>query len=295
MFAQFGTPTSTAAQSYLNKAGIPQLFTATGSPRFNDPERAPWSSAMLPNYVMDGRIFGKYIQDDIKDAKVAILFQNDDFGKGYVLGLKETLGPNVQVVGEASYEPTDPTLTSQIAQLAASGANVLVNISAGRAAAQSIRAVHEIGWKPIQLLDGPWATVNAVFKPVGLEVAAGIITTQYLKAADDPRWANDPDVTDYINFMKKYRSNADYSDRQNLEGYLYAQLLVYVIKAAGDDLTRANIMKVSTSMKDVKFGVLKPGITASTSPINRNFIQVEQLVRFDGERFIPIGEVISSD
>jgi len=296
IFDQFGTPTSTAAQKYLNGRKVPQLFAGTGSSRFNDPEKYPWSSAILPNYFSEGAIFGKYVSTNLKTAKVAILYQNDDFGKDYANGFKEAVAKNssIEIVKELSYEPSDPTIDSQIATLAASGATVFLNVSTGKAAPQSIRAVSNLGWKPIHLLNGPWADIGSVFKPAGLEKAVGIITTQYCKTPDEPRWANDEGMKEYLAFMKEYRSSADSTSRRNVQGYLYAQLLVKILQEAGDNLTRENVNRIALHLKDLEFGVLLPSVTITTTPTQRNLIENQLLMRFDGERFVPLETDISS-
>jgi len=289
IFNPFGTPTATASQKYLNAKKIPQLCAGTGSARFNDPA-FPWSSSCLPGYVEEGRILGKYVAEKVKTAKVAILYQNDDYGKDYTKGFKAAVAasPGIQIVKEATYEVTEPTIDSQITQLAASNADVLLNASAGRATVQSIRTISNLKWKPLHLLNGRWADIDAVFKPVGVEKAVGIISTQFAKSPNDPAWAADPAVLEYKEFMKKYRPGADASSSPNTNGYLFAQVLHYILKAAGNDLTRDNINLVASNLRNVEFGILLPGVKINTSSTQKHLIADQILTRFDGERFVPI-------
>jgi branched-chain amino acid transport system substrate-binding protein len=289
LFNQFGTPTSTAAQKYLNAKKVPQLFCGTGSYRFNDPS-FPWSSSILPNYVTEGAIFGNYVVKKLKKANVAILFQNDDFGKDYVKGFKEaTAGtPEVKIVKEISYEPTEPTIDSQINTLAASGADVFLNVTTGKATAQSIRGVANTSWRPLHLLNGRWADIGAVFKPVGVEKAVGIISTQYTKSPSDRTWDGDAAMNEYRAFMKKYRPGADIDSGRNLQGYFYGQVLAFILRKAGNELTRQNINDIALNLRDVEFDLLLPSVKITTSPTQRNLIQDQVLMRFDGENFVPV-------
>lgn len=289
IFNQFGTPTSTAAQKYLNAKKIPQLFCGTGSYRFNDPA-FPWSSSILPNYVTEGAIFGEYVVKKLKKARVAILFQNDDFGKDYVKGFKEaTAGTaEVRIVKEISYEPTEPTIESQINALAASGADVFLNVTTGKATAQSIRGLANSAWRPVHLLNGRWADIGGVFKPVGTEKAVGIISTQYTKSPSDRRWDDDAAMNEYKAFMKKYRPGADVNSGRNLQGYFYGQVLTDILRKAGNDLTRKNVNDIALSLHDVAFGLLLPSVKITTSPTQRNLIQDQVLMQFDGENFVPV-------
>lgn len=289
IFNQFGTPTSTAAQKYLNARKVPQVFCATGSSRFNDPS-FPWSSSSLANYVAEAKLLGTYVASKLKSAKVAILFQNDDFGKDYVKGFKDAVAGNqsVRVVSEVSYEPTDPTIDSQISTLAASGADVFLNASAGRATAQSIRAVANLQWRPLHLLTSTFADIEGVFKPAGVEKAVGIISAQYMKSPSDPSWINDPGVIDYLAFMKKYRAGADPNSTKNVAGYLYGEVMTHILRKAGNDLTRENINNIALNLHDFKSALLLPSIKISTSPTQRHLISDPVLTRFDGEQFVAI-------
>jgi branched-chain amino acid transport system substrate-binding protein len=289
MFNQFGTPTSTASQKYLNAKKVPQLFCGTGSSRFNDPA-FPWSSSILPNYVVEGAIFGNYVIKKFQKANVAILFQNDDFGKDYVKGFKESTAGNaeIKIVKELSYEPSEPTIDSQINALAASGADIFLNVTTGKATAQSIRGIANTAWRPVHLLNGRWADVGGVFKPVGVEKATGIISTQYMKSPYDRKWDDDAAMNEYKAFMKKYRPGADINSGRNLQGYFYGQVLAHILRKAGNDLTRQNINDIALNLRDVEFGLLLPPVKITTSPTQRNLIQDQVLMRFDGENFVPV-------
>jgi branched-chain amino acid transport system substrate-binding protein len=289
IFNQFGTPTSTAAQKYLNARKVPQLFCGTGSYRFNDPS-FPWSSSILPNYVTEGAIFGNYVVKKFKKANVAILFQNDDFGKDYVKGFKEATAGNaeIRIVKEISYESSEPTIDSQINTLAASGADVFLNVTTGKATAQSIRGLANTAWRPVHLLNGRWADIGAVFKPVGVEKAVGIISTQYTKSPSDRTWNDDAAMNEYKTFMKRYRPGADVNSGRNLQGYFYGQVLAYILRKAGNDLTRQNINDIALNLRDVEFGLLLPSVKITTSPTQRNLIQDQVLMRFNGENFVPV-------
>ncbi len=289
IFNSFGSPTSAAVQKYLNGKKIPQLFASTGGARFTEPG-FPWSSSALPNYVDAGRMIGSYITTRLKNTKVAVLFQNDDFGKDYMKGIKEAFArePSVQIVAESSYEPAQPTVDSQIATLANSGATVFVNITTGRSTVQSIRTLASLDWKPTHILNGQWADISSVFKPAGLKNSAGIITTRYIKAPDDPAWADDKAIREYKDFMAKHRPGSDANSKFNIQGYFYAQVLIHILKEAGNALTRENINAIAMNLTRQRFDVLIPSVTITTTPEQRNLIHDEVFVRFDGEKFVPI-------
>jgi branched-chain amino acid transport system substrate-binding protein len=289
IFNPFGTPTATATQKYLNSKKVPQLFAGTGSARFNDPA-FPWSSSIVPGFVTEGAILGKYVAERIKTAKVAILYQNDDYGKDYAKGFKDAVAssPGIQIVKEAAYEVAEPTIDSQITQLAASEADILLNASSGRATVQSIRTISNLKWKPLQLLYGRWADVDAVFKPVGMDKAVGIISTQYLRSLYDPTGDADPAVIEYKEFMKKYRPGANEASALNVQGFLYGQLLSHILREAGNNLTRDNINSIALNLRNLELGLLLPGVKINTSPTQKHLIVDQILTRFDGVRFMPI-------
>lgn len=297
----FGTPTNAATQRYLNGLRIPQLFVLSGGTRFFDGKTSPWSTGALPSYEKEGAIYGRHVLQLADDPasglgmpKIGILWQNDDFGRDFVKGVKAGLGARAGslIVHEASYEPSEPTVDSQLIALKGSGANVLMNFSAGRAASQSIRKVHELGWKPLHILDSPWATIESVLKPVGIEKSTGIVTATYLKEPSDPAWAGDPELKTYLEFMKAYAPDVNPFARNSAMAYMLAGLVVKVIEQAGDDLTRANILRQATSLTRVVSPVLLPGTTISVSDAQRNPVNRFQLVRFDGERWVPVGKPI---
>lgn len=289
IFNPFGTPTATATQKYLNSKKVPQLFAGTGSSRLNDPA-FPWSSSVIPSNLAEGVALGKYVAERFKTAKVAILLQNDDFGKDYAKGFKDAVAsfPAIQIVKEAAYEVTEPTIDSQITQLAATEADVLLNVSAGRAAVQSIRTLSNLKWKPLHLLNGKWANID-VFEPVGMEKAVGIISYQYIKSAYDPTWETEPAALEYKEFMEKYRPGANLHSVTNVQGYLYGRLLAHILREAGNNVTRENINSISMNLHDVDLGgLLLPGIRINTSPTQRHLISNQILTRFDGKIFVPI-------
>jgi ABC-type branched-subunit amino acid transport system substrate-binding protein len=244
----------------------------------------------LPKYEDEGAILGTYAASNLRNARVAALYQNDDVGKDYIRGFKQAIAgtEGVKIVKEISYEPLDPTVDSQINTLAASGADVFLNLTTGRAAAQSIRAVANTNWRPVHLMNGRWADIGSVFKPVGVEKAVGIISAQYMKSATDPSWDNDPAMKDYKAFMKKYRPSADPDSSLNLSGYFYGQLLVHILKQAGDKLTRENINHIALNLRGVESGLLLPNVEIATSPTQKSLITKQILTRFDGKRFVPL-------
>lgn len=297
----FGTPTNAATQRYLNAAKVPQLLVLSGGARFFDGKTSPYSTGVLPAYEKEGAIYGRYVLQLASDPssgigmpKIGILYQNDDFGRDYVKGVKAALGSKAasMIVHEASYEPSDPTLDSQMIALKASGANVFMNFSAGRATSLSIRKAYEIGWKPLQILNSPWATIEVVLKPAGLEKSIGIVTATYLKESGDPVFANDAGIKEFLDFMKKYAPDVNPNSRNASLAYLTASMTAKIIEQAGDDLTRANIMKQATSLNQMASPVLLPGITVAVSEMQRSPINRFQLARFDGEKWVPLGKLI---
>lgn len=301
IFNSFGTPTSAAAQRYLNANKIPQLFVGSGASRFSDAIAAPWSLASLPSYEREGAAIGKYLLriaaapgSAVKEPKVAILYQNDDFGRDYVRGLRQGLGAQASeiIVKEISYEPTDPTIDSQLIALQASGANVFMNFSLGRHVAQAIRRAHDSGWKPLQFISGPWSSIEDVLKPAGIDKSIGIVSIAVLKEPLDPRWRDDPGMNEYRTFMKRYAPDVNANTRNNALAYLTVSLMVKVLEQAGDNLTRQNVMDQALAIRAFNSPVLLPGITASTTPTQRSPYSHLQIVRFDGEKWVPDGALI---
>jgi branched-chain amino acid transport system substrate-binding protein len=296
-FQTLGTPSNTAIHKYMNAKKVPQLFVATGASKWNDPKHYPWTMGWQPNYQTEGRIYAQHILKNTPNAKIGVLYQNDDYGKDVLKGLKDGLGAQAGklIVKEASYEVSDPTVDSQIIQLQGSGADVFVNITTPKFAAQAVRKVYDIGWKPVHYLNNVGASVGSVLKPAGLEKAVGIITTVYYKDYTDKQWANDPAMKKFEEFMKKYYPEGNLADGSNVYGYSAARTLEVVLKQAGDNLTRANIMKQAASLKNVTIDTLLPGIKINTSATDFAPIEAMQLAKFNGQQYDLFGEVISTD
>jgi branched-chain amino acid transport system substrate-binding protein len=296
-FQIVGTPSNAAVQKYLNQKQVPQLFAATGATRFTDPKNFPWTMGYNPNYQTEARIYAKYILKNHPDAKVAILYQNDDLGRDYLAGIKSGLGDKAakMIVAETSYETTDPTIDSQIVKLKSSGADVLFNASTPKFAAQAIKKVADLGWKPVHLLDINAISVGAVLVPAGLENSRGLLTVNYGKDPLDPQWKDDAGMQRYFAFMEKYYPEGDKTSSFNTYGYSNAALLADVLQRCGDDLTRANVMKQATSLSKVVGDISLPGMSISTSPTDYRVNKQLQMQRFDGERWVLFGPIIEDD
>jgi branched-chain amino acid transport system substrate-binding protein len=294
IFNSLGTPTNTAIQRYMNDHKVPQLFVASGATKWNDPKHFPWTMGFQPNYQAEAAIYAKYILQNKPDAKIAVLYQNDDYGKDYLKGLVDGLGSKAsQIVAKESYDVSEPTIASHIVSLQASGADVFVDVATPKFAAQSIKKVHELGWHPMFLLNNVSASLGSVLKPAGLDNAQGIISAAYFKDEADPEWKNAPDMKAWNEFMDKYMPNADKSDASYVYAYAVTRTMVQVLKACGNDLTRANIMKQAASLKNFDPGLLLPGITVNTSATNFAPIQQLQLMRFEGDSWKRFGPVMS--
>jgi len=297
IFNSLGTPSNSAIQKYMNSKKVPQLFVATGATKWNDPKDFPWTMGWQPNYQSETQIYAKYILKEMPNAKIAVLFQNDDYGKDYLKGLKDGLGAKAasMIVAEESYETSEPTIDNHIVKLKATGADIFVNITTPKFAAQAIKKNAEIGWKPIHFLNNVSASVGSVIKPAGFENAQGIISAAYLKDTTDAQWANDAGMKAFLDFMTKYFPEGDKTDNGTIVGYGVAQTLVQVLKNCGDDLTRANVMKQAASLKDFRTEVLLPGIKINTSATDFAPISSLQLQRFKGERWELFGDVIDAE
>jgi len=295
LFQTLGTPSNTAIHKYMNAKKVPQLFVATGASKWNDPKHFHWTMGWQPNYHTEGMIYAKHILQTKPDAKIAVLYQNDDYGKDYLKGMEDGLGAKASsmIVAKASYEVTDPTIDSQIVQLQASGANVFFQATTPKFAAQAIRKVYDIGWKPVHYLNNVSISVGSVLTPAGLEKSVGIITAGYLKEHSDPRWANDANMNKWRAFMKKYMPEGNLDDSFNVYGYAVGQTLVAALKQCGDNLTRENVMRQAASLKKVQIDTLLPGITIDTSPTDYAPIEAVQLQRFDGKRWDLFGDVMA--
>jgi ABC-type branched-subunit amino acid transport system substrate-binding protein len=294
LFQTLGTPSNSAIHQYMNAKKVPQLFVATGASKWNDPKHFPWTMGWQPNYHTEGEIYAHDILQTKPNAKIGVLYQNDDFGKDLLKGLKDGLGAKAKtmIVKEVSYEVTDPTVDSQIVQLQASGADVFVNITTPKAAAQAIRKVYDIGWKPVHYLNNVGASVGSVLKPAGFDKSVGVITTLYYKDYTDKQWANDPAMKKFEAFMKQYYPEGNLADGSNVYGYSVARTLEVVLRQAGDNLTRANIMKQAASLKDVTVDPLLPGIKINTSATDFAPIESVQLARFNGQQYELFGKVM---
>jgi ABC-type branched-subunit amino acid transport system substrate-binding protein len=293
-FQILGTPSNAAVQKYLNAKKVPQLFAATGATRFTDPKNFPWTMGFNPNYVVEGRIYGQYILKNYPNAKIGVLYQNDDMGKDYMKGLKAGLGDKAatMVVAEASYEMTDPTVDSQILKVKDAGADLFFSASNPKQAAQAIRKIAELAWHPVQIVDINATSVGAVLKPAGLDAAKGVISVNYGKDPLDPTWKDDPGMKKYFDFMAKYYPGGDKDSNLNTYGYSTAQLLVYILQQCGDNLTRENVMKQAASLKDVTGDLSLPGMTTNTSPTDYRVNKELQMMRFNGERWELFGPIM---
>ena len=285
IFNMLGTPTNSAVHKYMNAKKVPHLFLATGATKWNDPKNHPWTMGWQPNYQTETRIYAAQILKNTPNAKIAVLYQNDDYGKDYLKGLEDGLGDKAKtmIVSKLSYEISDPTIDSQIVALKGTGADVFVNITTPKFAAQAIRKVAEIGWKPTHYLNNVSASVGSVLQPAGLENAVGVITTLYLKDPTDPEWANDKGFLDWLAFMKKWYPEGNLADASNVYGYTVAQGLVQVLKQCGDDLTRENIMRQAANLKGYRNPALLPGTLIDTSPTDYRVIETMKIGRFNGK------------
>ncbi|HKU40033.1 MAG TPA: ABC transporter substrate-binding protein [Polyangiales bacterium] len=286
IFQPLGTPSNTAIQKYLNTKKVPQLFVSTGATKWGDPTNFPWTIGFNPSYQLEAKTYAEHLLKKRPNAKVAVLFQNDDFGKDYLKGLKDTLGAKASmIVKEVSYEVTDATIDSQMATLQASGADVFFNIATPKFAAQAIRKAFDSGWKPVQYLSNVSASVGAVLTPAGLDKSVGVITTAYLKDPTDKQWDNDPAMKEYLAFLAKYYPEGKTIDGSNLYGYVAAQTLEQVLKQCGAELTRENVMKQAANLKDFAPALLQPGIKINTSPTDFFLFDTLSLARFNGTTY----------
>jgi branched-chain amino acid transport system substrate-binding protein len=293
VFNPLGTPPNTAIQKYLNSKKVPQLFVATGATKWNDPKDFPWTMGWQPNYQSETQIYAKYILKNYPNAKIGVLYQNDDYGKDYLKGLKDGLGSKTSmIVLEESYEVSAPTIDSHIVKLKASGADVFVNITTPKFAAQAIKKNAEIGWKPVHFLNNVSASVGSVMKPAGFENGQDIISSAYLKDPTDAQWKNDAGMKAWNEFLDKYYPEANRADGSVMYGYTVAQGLVQVLKQCGDNLTRENVMKQAASLKDLELGGLLPGVKVNTSATDFAPISQLQLVKFKGETWELFGEIL---
>ena len=293
-FQLLGTPSNAAVQKYLNSKKVPQLFAATGASKFTDPKNFPWTMGFNPNYFVEGRIYGQYILKEYPNAKIGILYQNDDLGKDYLNGIKAGLGDKAakMVVAEASYEVADPTIDLQILKIKDAGADLFFSATTPKQAAQAIKKIHELNWKPVHILDINATSVGAVMKPAGLEASKGVISVNYGKDPLDPTWKDDPGMKKYFEFMAKYYPDGDKDSSFNSYGYMTTELLIHVLKACGDNLTRENVLKQATSLKNVQLDLLLPGISVNTTPTDYRVNKQLQMMKFNGERWEMFGPIL---
>jgi branched-chain amino acid transport system substrate-binding protein len=296
VFNGLGTPTNSAVQKYLNAKKVPQLFVSTGADKWGDYRNFPWTMGWQPSYRTEAEIYAHYAQSTKPDGKIGVLYQNDDFGKDYLAGLKDALGDKYdQVVTKTvSYEVTDPTVDSQIVTLQGSGVDILLTAATPKFAAQTIRKVADLNWHPLHFMTNVSISVGAVLQPAGLDKSTGIITSAYLKDNSDPKWANDPGMAQWRGFMKQWMPDGDLSDSNIVYGYGVAQTLVQVLRQCGDDVSRANIMKQAANLHDLEIAVLLPGIRVNTSPTNFHPIRQMQLQKWNGRNWELFGDVLGS-
>jgi branched-chain amino acid transport system substrate-binding protein len=295
LFGTLGTPSNMAIHGYLNENKVPQLFVATGADQWNDPKHFPWTMMWLPSYGIESRIYANYILKNLPNAKIAVLYQNDDYGKDYLNGLRAGLGDKAakMIVATQSYETTDPTVDQQVVALQGSGADVLLTAATPKFAAQTVRKVYDIGWKPTHFLNSVGNSVGTVMKPAGLGKGVGVISATHVKDPTDPQWQDTPEYKEWLAFMNKYGLSANIADVQSVIGYSYAQTMVEVLKMCGDNLTRENVMKQAASLHNLKLPMLLPGITINTSANDFDPIKQMQLQKFDGTTWQLFGEVLS--
>lgn len=295
IFSSFGTPTNTAIVKYLNLKKVPHLFVTSGAAEFADPKTYPWTMGWRVNYVSEAKVYARYLLQVRPNAKIAALYQHDDLGKDYMRGLREGLGDRADkmIVAEASFEVTDPTVDSQIVTLKVSGADTLFIFSAPKAAAQAIRKVWDLGWRPLQFVGNPASSVATVMKPAGLEKSVGIISGAFLKDPTDSHWRNDAGLKEWLDFMKQYYPEGDVTDFYNVYAYATAQTLVQVLKQCGDDLTRENLLRQAAYLKNLELPMLIPGIRVNTGPHDHSPIEQMQLQRFDGKQWVLFGDIIT--
>jgi len=297
VFNPLGTPSNTAIQKYLNGKKVPQLFVATGATKWNDPKNFPWTIGWQPSYQSEGQIYAKWLMKEKPNARIAVLYQNDDFGKDYLKGLKDGLGARAatMVIAEESYEVSEPTVDSHIVKLKSLDPDVVLSVTTPKFAAQTIKKIAELSWQPLQIVVNVSLSIGSVMKPAGFEASQGVLTAAYAKDGADPRWDDDPGMKKWTAFLDKYMPGADRTNSNLVYGYGAAQTLVKVLEMCGDDLTRANVMKQAASLKDFVPDTMLPGVKLNTSESDFAPISQLQMQRFKGEKWEPFGEIISGE
>ncbi len=296
IFSALGTPSNTAIQKYLNGKKVPQLFLATGATKWADPKHFPWTMGWLPSYQSEGRIYAKYLMKEKPGAKIAVLYQNDDFGKDYLKGLKDGLGDKVSAIAiEESYELTEPTVDSHVVKIKSINPDVVVIFATPKFAAQSIKKIAELAWKPMLIVPNVSASIGAVMRPAGIDNAQGVLSAAYSKDATDPQWKDDPGMKAYHAFLAKYLPDANPADSSLMSGYNIAETMAIMLKQCGDDLTRENVMRQSANLKNIQQSTLLPGVKINTSPTDFSPIEQLQLMRFQGENWVLFGDVLDGE
>jgi ABC-type branched-subunit amino acid transport system substrate-binding protein len=297
IMAPFGTPTNAAIQKYLNTNGVPQLLVQSGGTRWNDPKQYPWTTPYSPTYVNESKIIARYLLQTKPNAKVGILLQADDIGKDFVAGLKEGLGAksDTMIAKEASYQATEPTIDSQIVNLKASGADTILIAAQNKFASMAIRKIHELGWKPLIFLGSTANSIAGVLAPAGLDASTDVLTTTSYKTPNDPTWATDKGMIDYLAFMAKYMPGQDPNDVIAVTAYTTAHLGAIILERCGNNLTRQNVLKQATNLKGVALPMLLPGIAIQTNPADYAAITQRQFARFDGKTWVLFGDVLGAD
>jgi len=297
IFSSLGTPTNTAIQKYMNAKKVPQLFVSTGATKWNDPQNFPWTMGWQPNYQSEARIYARYILNEKPNARIAVLYQNDDYGKDYLKGLKDGLGDRASslIVAEDAYDLTEPTIDAHVVKMGSLHADVFIDIATPKFAAQAIRKAGEIGWKPLHFLNSVSTSIGSVIKPAGFENAQGIISVAYLMDPVDPQWKDHPGMKAFYEFLDRYFPEGNRADSAVVAGYNLAQTLAQVLKQCGDNLTRENVMRQAANLKDFRTDNLLPGMTINTSPTDFAPIKQVQLRRFKGETWEVFGPILSSE
>ena len=297
MYGSVGTPTNAAVEKYLNLKKVPQLFITTGAGRFRDPKAYPWTMAFLPGYVAEGRAMARYVLATIPAPRIAVLYQNDDLGKDFRAGFRSGLGDKAAslIVSEQTFEVADPTVDSQVAAAKSSGANVFYFAGTQKAGAEQIRARHDLGWSPLHLVCSIASGVEGVLKPAGLQNAEGLISTAYAKDPFDPSWADDPDVKNFLAWVKANLTQGNPRDTGIVGGYIVSWLAAYVLEKAGPTLTRENVLRIATHLDHLQVPMLLPGITVTTTPVDYSGINRFQIQRFESGRWVPVGKAISGE
>ncbi len=292
-----GTPTNSAVWHYLNEKHVPQMFPGTGATKWDDPKGHPWTMGFFISYQAEGHVYAAYLLKHKPDAKIGVLYQNDDFGKDYLKGVVDGLGSKAasMIKAKATYETTDATVDSQIVELQSAGCDVLITIAIPKFGAQAIRKVAEIAWKPLHILNGIASSVGATLKPAGFDAAKGIVSDTSFKDPTDPQWENDAGYKQWLAFMDKYYPNGDKTDNQTVYGYSIGETTALILKRCGDDLTRENFMRQAANLRHVQLPMVLPGVTLNSDPTDFQLIKQAQMRRFNGERYVPFGPVLSGE